>query len=537
MHLMMIDEYLGDLLQTSEASSMADEVKVLLASTEPLQLVGIFDGVSQLFEKFLLDSSSGKGPDAIRLTNEGINIVKDVLGGTSAFEDVKDKFNALIGEFKSVFEIEVEVFPVGSGSVPPAPKKPVETVPPKEEAKADGEGKRTELVLLDENDVEIFDGFLEESSESLGKVEDYLIELEEDAKNMEIVNSLFRIFHSLKGAAGFLGMTEVNFLCHQTENMLDQARKSMLDIDAEVIDILLASKDLLEKGLHFLHDLLSEGREKLPNFRGECDPLDVKPIVELIDRKLYLASMEDDDDTGPPKLGQILVEQKAVSPAKLEAALTQKSKPVGEVLVEMGVPRKDVDKAVATQGAKKKEFKSSSVKVDTSKLNILLDLVGELVISQSIISQNKALASDTNARLSKDISEMAKITDGIQDHIMSLRMVPLKQTFGKMNRLVRDLSRKTNKRVTLEVDGEDTEIDKTIVDQLNDPLVHILRNSVDHGIDTVEERIAAGKSPEGTVTLSAYHKGGNVVIEIKDDGRGLNLAKLKAKGVEKGFFT
>ncbi|MDH5542526.1 MAG: chemotaxis protein CheA [Nitrospinota bacterium] len=548
-HCMMMDDKLGDLMQIAEASQKIDELRDIFSKSDNPEFCAIFKGLSKVFEKYILGyGEAGKGPEVIKLTNEGVEITKNVLQGTSIISDILPRVEVLIGSFKELFSIEIP-FAKSKPEVEPATVSldmNIEdlTASMLKEASQDADkvkGKkvtRTEITLLDENDVVIYEGFLDEGTDLLNKIESDLIALEENTGNMDILNSLFRAFHSLKGAAGFLGMNEINYFCHETENMLDQARKSILTVDSEVIDILLAARDMLEKGLTAISETVEVGKKKLPNFKGFCESINVEPLVDLIDKKLFLASKEaDDDDDTNPRLGEILIQENAVTPRQLKEALERKEKPIGEVLVEMGATSKQaVDKAVQEQLIKKKGVVAHSVKVDTSKLNLVLELVGELVIAQAIISENQVLKNEQNNKLLKDINEMAKITNGIQDQIMGLRMVPLKQTFSKMNRLVRDLARKTGKQVDFLIEGEDTEIDRTIVDELNDPLVHLLRNAVDHGIDSIEERVAVGKSPNGTILLKAYHKGGNVVIEVQDNGRGLNLERIKEKALERGLI-
>lgn len=175
---------------------------------------------------------------------------------------------------------------------------------------------------------------------------------------------------------------------------------------------------------------------------------------------------------------------------------------------------------------------SETVKVDTQKLDSLVNLVGELVIANALI--NEFLGSNANGA-NKNISHLNKIVKEIQDEVMSMRMVPLKSTFQKMARLVRDVSSKMGKKVHLEISGEDTELDKTVTEEIGDPLVHIIRNSIDHGIESNEERVAKGKPAEGLVRLDAFHRGGNIVIEVEDDGKGLSKERLLKKAIEKGL--
>ena len=173
--------------------------------------------------------------------------------------------------------------------------------------------------------------------------------------------------------------------------------------------------------------------------------------------------------------------------------------------------------------------------MDTAKLDNLMDLVGELVIAQSLVGQNPALRSLADRQLNHDLAQLGRITKELQRTVMALRMVPIRSTFQKMNRLVRDLCAKTGKQVDLAVEGEDTEVDRTLVEEISDPLVHMLRNAVDHGIEPPEERQQRHKPPRGRVTLRAYHQGGNIVLEVSDDGRGLDPQRLFSKAVQKGI--
>ncbi len=530
----MADAELSDLGTTVGISQQVDEIKSLVAPLEPKEMGLIFDGIGQVLEKILLyQVEPHSGPVLMAQMDEAVNLCRDALGPSYDAANFAGRAAALIALLKNKFGVTPKAPPVAAAPAPASastPPKPDSEAPPQH-----AEVGSSKIVLIDENDVVIFEGFLEESTEMVNKIEEYVMALEENPENMDIINSLFRVFHSLKGAAGFLGMNEINTLCHDAENLLDNARKGKMKVDREFSDIVMVARDTLEKGLGAIDETLGEGKKNLPNFEGKVKRLDIEPVLNLIDRKLFGGG--EGEEQAPPKLGEILLEQHSVTADQLKKALDQKAKPLGEILVDMGVTSKaEVSAALSAQSAVQKAPLAAAIKVDTKKLNVLLELVGELVISQAIISQNNVLQKDENQKISKDIAEMAKITGGIQDHIMSLRMVPLRQTFQKMNRLVRDLSRKTGKAVNFVVYGDETEIDKTIVEQLNDPLVHLLRNAVDHGVESLEVRRAAGKTGDGTITLGAYQKGGNVVIEIRDDGGGLNLDRIRKKAVERGLI-
>ena len=179
----------------------------------------------------------------------------------------------------------------------------------------------------------------------------------------------------------------------------------------------------------------------------------------------------------------------------------------------------------------------TTLKVDTIKLDSLFNLVGELVVTHSLTNEESSDVSSNNGRTNQNLSQLEKIINDIQDLTMSLRMVPLKQTFQKMSRLVRDIAISSKKNVKLNISGEDTELDKNVIEKVADPLVHILRNSVDHGIESIDDRILANKPEEGHVFLNAFHRGGNIIIEIKDDGKGLVKENILNKALEKGIIT
>jgi len=217
----------------------------------------------------------------------------------------------------------------------------------------------------------------------------------------------------------------------------------------------------------------------------------------------------------------------------LELQKRQPHKKVGEILVERGkVKAKDVVQALREQ-----RVAEATVKIEARKLDSLMDMVGELVIAQSMIRQNPALLSLPDPKLHQDIGQLARITSELQKTAMALRMVPIRQAFQKMIRLVRDLAKKSGKRVQLQMEGEETEIDRNMVEEIYEPLVHMVRNAIDHGIEPPEERRARGKPEEGTVLLRAYHKGGNIVIEISDDGRGLDPEKILKRAREQGLVA
>lgn len=384
------------------------------------------------------------------------------------------------------------------------------------------------------DDIEIVKEFLVESNDHLDDVESKILKLEENPEDADIINSIFRPVHSMKGSAGFLGLKGIGKVSHELETLLDEARKNKIKITSEIIEILYEGVDILKRLREYI-------AKKIDNKNVSADVIDYKPFllkISVILGKNQDSVHQSDTPDGFPKekhIGEILVESGEISKDQLEMALEEQErrKRLGEILVEKGIttPEK-INNALKVQSVIGKPS-SETVKVDTQKLDNLVNLVGELVIANALISE--ALGNISNGS-NKNLSHLNKIVKDIQDQVMCMRMVPLKSTFQKMARLVRDVSAKVGKKVRLEISGEETELDKTVIEEIGDPLVHIIRNSIDHGIEPQEERIAKGKQADGLVRLNAFHRGGNIVIEIEDDGKGLCKEKILRKAIEKGLI-
>ncbi len=377
-------------------------------------------------------------------------------------------------------------------------------------------------------DPELLKDFIEEAKEHLSTIEMNMLGLETNPGDTEAINAVFRPFHSIKGVAGFLNLKEIHHLSHEVENLLDSARSGKLAVTDSVIDIVLGATDIL-KGL--LEEL-----EK-----GEGGRKEDSPIVKSFLERVKNFSGDPSVGAGIPvrKVGKILVEHGVIEDETIHDIAQkgkQQGRKFGEAAIDEGVasPR-EVSRALREQ--RHTIENAASVRIDTRKLDNLVDMVGELVIAQSMVLQNPDILKIKDQKLQKDCVQLNRITSEIQRISMSMRMVPIKNTFQKMIRLVRDLSRKSGKEVVLTMKGEETEIDRNMVEEIYEPLVHMIRNSVDHGIEMPEERVAAGKDPTGTILISAEQKGGNIVIDIEDDGRGLDGKKIRDKAIERGIMS
>lgn len=239
-----------------------------------------------------------------------------------------------------------------------------------------------------------------------------------------------------------------------------------------------------------------------------------------------------------PEEFAIILERSAAEPAPAAEAAPKKAEVKAAPKRKEAASQKNSPKAKEPAAAAHKEEKRSFVKIDTQKLDELFDSVGEMVIAQNFVAENEEILKLNSPTLSRTIEDLNKITRLIQNRVMALRMVPVHDTFEKMKRVVRDSSKKVNKEIEFTIEGEETEVDKTMVDSLSDPLIHIVRNAIDHGIETTEaERLEAGKGAKGHVLLRAYHKGGNIAIEVRDDGRGINKERVYAKALERGLIS
>jgi two-component system chemotaxis sensor kinase CheA len=403
---------------------------------------------------------------------------------------------------------------------------PASTVPPKKD-----------LILFPANgDPELINEFITESCEYLEKAEAALLMLEADPEDMEAVNTIFRAFHTIKGTSGFLGVTAMGELAHLAESLLSRVRDREIRCSGGYADLALQSADTLKKLLQLL-------QEAMGGTVGDLPP-DYEDLLQILRNPEAAGTSSEADaiDIRAPRVGDILVATGKAERQVVEAAVADKGdSPVGVALVRsQAASAKDVAEAMRIQqriaSTNQDRGEQPSMRVRTDRLDRLIDMIGELVIAQSMISQDETVISVRNHEFLKKVTHTGKIVRELHDLSLSMRMLPLKATFQKMARLVRDLGHKSGKPVIFETDGEDTEIDRNMVDVIADPLIHMVRNAVDHGIEPPDAREAAGKPREGKVRLAAYHSGGNVVVELRDDGKGLDREKIISKAVAKGLI-
>ncbi len=491
------------------------------------------------------------------------------------------------------------------------------------------------------------EAYKEEARELLSELEDSLLELEETPDDPDLIGSVFRALHTIKGSGAMFGFDEIAAFTHEVETVFDLVRNGRIPVTKELIDLTLSARDQIRGMLDASDeeapageetggivaalrallpgpplveeehseqksslsgnpeteasasgailtyricfrpspDILRTGTNPLLLFNelrelGEClivAHTDRIPVLEEFDPEICYTSwvvilttdrgenairdvfifVEEDsdlsitviDDSGVTmdeksckRLGEILVERGDVQAEDLEKVLAEQKR-IGEMLVDAGLVEKErVESALAEQRQvrkvrekRQKGSSVSSIRVSSEKLDRLVDLVGELVTVQARLSQTVFARKDQDLQFIAE--EVERLTGELRDNTMNIRMVPIGTTFSKFKRLVRDLSHELGKEIELTTEGAETELDKTVIERLNDPMVHLIRNCIDHGIETPEIREASGKPRRGTVRLAAFHSGSNVLIKISDDGAGIDPAALRAKGMEKGFIT
>jgi two-component system, chemotaxis family, sensor kinase CheA len=406
------------------------------------------------------------------------------------------------------------------------PATPVSTEPTGPEKKT--QPARSPALNALAQDPELLSDFVLESREHLDSIETLCLALEQDPGNAEAVHTIFRGFHTIKGLAGFLDLSEAQEVAHEAENVLDRARNSVLQINSEVIDVILAAADFLKA---WVDRLDAELKRQTP--RATPPPGN---ILARIHGLLHAGQAQPEAVSSNPAPPAV-THPEAAKPERQPSASAGKGDGGAASHEPATPPAESTQAETATTKTAGATAESRAVKVDTAKLDYLVDMAGEMVIAQSMVRHDPDLAALKSPRIQRNLSQLARITSEIQKTSMSMRLVPIGHLFQRMARLVRDLSRKMGKPAELEMTGEDTEIDRNIVEELADPLMHMVRNALDHGLEDPAGRSKAAKNPVGRIGLRAYHQAGHVIIEISDDGRGLDKDRILARATEKGLVS
>ena len=378
---------------------------------------------------------------------------------------------------------------------------------------------------------DIIKEFLVESNDNLDQLDSGLVELEKDPYSQELLGSVFRAIHTVKGTSGVLGFPKLEAVAHGGENLLSKLRDGKLRLNTEITSGLLKMVDAI-RGI--LRAIEATGGEGDGNYAAMIGLLNT-----LLEQELAKASQVEASQS--KLLGQILAEKMQVPQDAIDAALAQQAsgdpRKIGEILVEQGqiAPRAVLD-ALKTQVAETgPQVSASNIRVDVGLLDKLMNLVGELVLARNQILQFTSTQKDTT--FLGTAQRLNLITTELQEGVMKTRMQPIGNVWSKFPRVARDLAVQFGKQVRIEMEGSETELDKTIIEAIKDPLTHIIRNAIDHGIELPAVRESGGKPAQGRLSLRAFHEGGQVNIEISDDGAGIHLERLKQKAVERGQVT
>lgn len=415
---------------------------------------------------------------------------------------------------------------------------------------------------------EIFEGFIAETGELLETLSQDLMLLENNPNDMDLLNSIFRGFHTIKGTASFMGFETIAVITHHAEDILNKMRRNELTVTNEIVDILLEVQDWIVLLIERIQD-------------GNNDPVDYSSTIAAIDKirggspeselqskspnEIKSESQKIDTDSKQSAVERVLQNSKSIVEkegdfdsddiAMLQAAFDEINQSFNSLAnkdnEDSKVEAKSIKPTISEQqksqpkeqGNSKNVKHNESIRIDVDRVESLMDLSGELVLGRNRLQQitDNLIEQQGNKETIKDLIESTAqidfVTSEIQSAVMRMRMVPVGKLYQKAPRIVRDLTREFNKKIKLVVEGEETEIDRGIIEELNDPLVHMIRNSCDHGVESPQERIELGKPEEGTIKLDADQEGNNIVLKISDDGKGMDPEKLKSKAVEKGVIT
>ncbi len=374
---------------------------------------------------------------------------------------------------------------------------------------------------------EIIDDFLIEADELISSLDNNLVELETQPENLDLLNEIFRAAHTIKGTSSFLGFEQVTGLTHKMEDILNKLRKSELKVTQGIMDLLLESLDILKV-------LIANVKEH------KDEELNLDSIIN----RLVLA-YEGKENSGQPETAadNSSVEIKETEPVEITAEDSPPQIAEIQKTESKKTEPQDPQTKVESQNTHPKKASEQTIRVDVDRLDTLMNMMGELVLGRNSMVQTVGkLTSEHEGdynleQLAASSNSINFITTELQMAVMKMRMQPIGKVFKKVPRLVRDLARDSQKEIALEIQGETTELDKSVIEEIGDPLVHIIRNSCDHGIEAPDEREAKGKPRQGTIQLIAEQEGSNILIKIIDDGKGLDVDAIRNKAVEKNLAS
>jgi two-component system chemotaxis sensor kinase CheA len=439
---------------------------------------------------------------------------------------------------------------------------------------------------------EILQDFLVESFELVEKLDEDLVELESNPEDLDLLNGIFRVAHTVKGASSFLNMDVLTHLTHHMENILNKARHGELTITPDIMDVILESVDLMKRLLETIRDTSSDGGVDVSGCVARLDKIDggdgnvetptssapaepepasepepAAPAEEVSEDEPDYENMSDSEVED--EIARLLAQRQAEDKAKREAKIAagesvpapppspseepkEEPKPAPKPTPAPAQPTpkpasggssSSSESPKAAAPAKKQAAPEQTIRVDVKRLDHLMNLIGELVLAKNRLikinddMEDRYEGEEFLEELNQVVSIVSLVTTDLQIAVMKTRMLPVGKVFNKFPRMIRDLTRELEKKIDLQISGEETELDKSIVEEIGDPLVHIIRNSCDHGVEKPDIRKSLGKPETGTIELKAYNEGNQIVIQIDDDGKGLDAGMLKDRCLEKGLIT
>jgi len=445
--------------------------------------------------------------------------LKDILGKACA--EIEVWFDHDLEERKEginrLGELLEQAMELSGGSSPAAKPKKSQAVEPKKM-------ELLKFTLSNEFDADLLNEFIVEGMECANMAESAMLEWENDPNNRDLLNTIFRGFHTIKGTSSFINLDCIKDVAHQAESMLVKVRDGQEDFTPGHADMSLKSLDMIKS---ILERMKSSG----PGRQIEL-PLGYQEMLDTL--KNFISGNRNTKIHDVPAVPAVPAAMPAVMPAAEPTAV-----PVAKPEFKERISRKEEEPSSeksSTVSQTTDQVTESTVRVKIDRLDKLLDTVGELVIAQTMVGQDDLVMDGKHREFSKKVSHTVKIVRELHDLSMILRMVPLKGTFQKMARLARDLSLKNGKMVKFVIEGEDIEIDRNMVDMVSDPLIHLIRNAVDHGIETPDQRRLIGKSETGQIHLTAGRVEGSIMLTIWDDGRGLSRQKIVDKAIARGLI-
>jgi len=493
-------------------------------------LVKVVSALSKLIERIILNEVTDKD-SAIDAISQTIGIIQSIVVNQSKLSEVK--FPDEIGISLS------EIVNNNSNTA-----KSNENLTSIEKADDVNEINQSEQGSSNLNlgtslfgDASLIADFIGESREHLHEADVQLLVLENDPNNEDALNAVYRAFHTIKGVAGFLNLNEISTLAHATEDLLDRARKGEITFVGAPIDVTFSSVDSLKQMIDDVEKALSSGNLTYSVKLNELIDSIKKAVSkeEKITDKVEIKDIQENNTSKENieiKNEQILENKTVLINDVKEKEPAQDIKNVIPAFEKEDVQEKQVVKTSSYNIVKE------TLKIEAERLDKLVDMIGELVIAESMVTQDFEIISRASARVARNLTHLNKITRELQEIGMSLRMMPVKPVFERMARLARDLAKKSGKKIEFSMSGEDTEIDKSVVEKISDPLTHMIRNAVDHGIESdINDRIKLGKSEVGHIKISAFHKSGDIIIQVEDDGKGLDKDAILEKAKEKGIIV